>query len=92
MNGRWKWICEVKRRRRGHCTGLLEGSNRKDSFKDCLRELNSEFDISFLLFLFVLTFQVTNAFHDDYIQFIILEELETPTAVRGMNGEYRMEW
>ena len=48
--GRWKWICEVERRRRGHCTGLLEGSNRKDSFKDCLRELNLEFDITFLFF------------------------------------------
>ena len=43
MNGVWKWICEVERRRRGQCTGLLEGSNRKDLWRECLIVFNLEF-------------------------------------------------
>ena len=50
--GRWKWICEVERRRRGHCTGLLDGNNRKYSLRECLIELNLEFDSSFSFYYY----------------------------------------
>ena len=60
-------VNEGERRRRGHCTSLLEGSNRKDSLRECLIELNLEFDSSCyfisLLFLFLLSLFIYSDMH-----------------------------
>ena len=104
MSGVWKWICEVQRRRRGHCTGLLEGSNRKDSLRECLMEFNLEFEISFsflliilpfLLFLsmyLILTFKVFMFWQNNSVEFLRLERSNLPTVVSGIEGEYGIEW
>ena len=42
----------MERRRRGHCTSLLEGSNRMDLLRECLIELNLVFDISFAFYFY----------------------------------------
>ena len=93
--GRWKWICEVERRRRGHCTSLLEGSNRKDSLRECLREWNLEFDI-LLIFLLVSIYsfvfnQICTYNQNDSIEFVRLEELKEP-RVREIEGSVGYEW
>ena len=93
--GRWKWICEVKRRRRGHCTGLLEGINRRDSLRECLIELNLEFDIlfyfRFLMPLVFLSIQVCTWCKNESIEFMSLEELKEP-RVKHVEGERGYEW
>ena len=101
MCGRWKWICEVERRRRGHCTSLLEGSNRKDSLRECLIELNLEFHIcfSFLAFFltssisicFLISIQICTAYLNDSVEFVRVEELKEP-SVRYMERGVGMKW
>ena len=96
--GRWKWICEVERRRRGHCTGLLEGSNRKDLLRECLIELNLVFDISFpssssyiTISFWYISIQVCTACWNDSVEFMCLEELKEP-RVREIEGSVGYEW
>ena len=86
------------------CTSLLEGSNRKDLYMECLIELNLEFDI-FLLFpsyssssfsvsiLFVLfiSIQIGTLFENDSIEFMCLEELKEP-SVKSIDGEEGYRW
>ena len=79
--------------RRGHCTSLLEGSNRKDSLRECLIELNLEFDISFPYYSasIYLSIQVCTYFQYDSIEFMRLDELKEP-RVKSMDGEEGYEW
>ena len=102
MNGRWKWICEVERRRRGHCTSLLEGINRNTLLRECLIELNLVFDTLYFFSFFLLTpfclfvcmfiyLQVTTGYHGDSVEFVRLEELTSP-SVSEIEGEEGMEW
>ena len=91
--GRWKWICEVERRRRGHCTSLLEGSNRMNLLRECLIELNLEFDISFPFYStsIYLSIQISTKFQNDIIEFMRLEELKEP-SINSIDGEEGYEW
>ena len=91
--GRWKWICEVERRRRGHCTSLLEGSNRKDSLREFLIELNLVFDISFPSYSAFIysSIQICTKFQNDSIAFMRLEELKEP-SVKSVRGEVGYKW
>ena len=72
------------------------GSNRKDLLRECLIELNLEFDISFSFyihyFVFFASLQVVTYNQNDSIKFVSLEELKSPTVVRGMGGEKALEW
>ena len=97
MNGVWKWICEVERRRRGHCIGLLEGHNSSDSLRECLIELNLVFDISFVSSsscstCIYFSIQICTYYQNDSIEFVRLEELKEPSAVRGMEEEVGLSW
>ena len=105
INGVWKWICEVKRNKRGHCTGLRMENNRKDSLRECLLELNLVFEVFIyslhsILYLasslspsssFSITLKVcTNAVGDE-LEFLVLQELREP-QVRSIDGEQGYEW
>ena len=87
----------MKRRRRGHCTSLLEGSNRKNSLRECLIELNLVFDISFpsystsISIYVLISIQICTAFQNDSIEFMRLEELKEP-RVKFIDGEEGYEW
>ena len=73
--------------------------NRKDLLRECLIELNLEFDIIFdfflpfiqLLFLFCLSIQICTYCQNDTIVFMRLEELKEP-QVKSIRGEEGYEW
>ena len=98
MSGKWKWISEADMHAIGHCIGLLEGSNRKVSLRGCLIWLNLEFDISFRFYCYstsisclFISIQVCTYWQNDCVEFVRLEELNTPTA-RTIEGEKGLEW
>ena len=78
---------------------MLEGTNRKDSLRECLIELNLEFDASFrfycshisLLFLLFIYIQICTWCPNDTIEFVRLEYLNEP-SVKSIPGEEGIEW
>ena len=84
----------MERRRRGHCTGLLRESNRKDLLRECLIEWNLKYIILFLLQSIRLhvSLQICLSYQNDSIDFVRLERLDSPNAVSGMEGEKEIEW
>ena len=74
---------------------MLEGNNRNYSLRECLIELNLQFDIysiSICLFTRIyLSLQICTGFQNDSIKFVRLEELKVPTVIR-VEGEEGIEW
>ena len=89
----------MKRRRRGHCTSLLEGSNRNILLRECLIELNlvfveiffSFFVFHFYFFLSIYFIQICTYFQYDGITFVRMEELKQ-SGVKRLRGAEVYEW
>ena len=78
------------------------GSNRKDLLRECLIELNLEFDISFPYYYYsssisilfdysYLSIQICIYYQNESFEFVRLEELKEP-SVQSIDGEKGYEW
>ena len=98
MFGSWNWICEVERRRRGHCIGGLEESNRKSLLLAYLIELNLEFDLLFPSYyspsfssVYPVCIQICTCYKNESMEFVRLEELKEP-RVKEIEGQDGLWW